>query len=129
VCRDAGMPSHEQRPRPGNLFGDVTGRLATERIDVLVEGAALRLERIISTGHATPPGEWYDQDRDEWVIVLRGSAGLRFEGELEAHVMHAGDHVVIPAHRRHRVEWTDSREPTVWLAVHYSGTGTPTTPP
>ena len=92
-------------------------------IDVLVDGGTVRLERIISRGHATPPGEWYDQDCDEWVVVLRGSAGLRFEGETGEHVMHAGDHLVIPAHRRHRVEWTDSREPTVWLAVHYSSAG------
>lgn len=121
------MSGHEQGPLIRNLFDDVTGRLAAERIDVLVDGAALRLERIISTGHATPPGAWHDQDRDEWVVVLRGSAGLRFEGEAEAHVMRAGDHLVIPAHRRHRVEWTDSREPTVWLAVHYSGAGPPPT--
>jgi cupin 2 domain-containing protein len=122
------MRSHEQGPPHANLFNDVEGRLDAERIDVLVDGGAVRLERIISTGHATPPGEWYDQDRDEWVAVLRGSAGLRFEGETEEQVMHAGDHLVIPAHRRHRVEWTDSCEPTVWLAVHYSGAGSPTTP-
>jgi cupin 2 domain-containing protein len=117
------MSSHAPGPPRGNLFTDVEGRLGTERVDVLVDGGTVRLERIISRGHATPPGEWYDQDRDEWVVVLRGSAGLRFEGESREHVMHAGDHLVIPAHRRHRVEWTDSREPTVWLAVHYSSAG------
>lgn len=81
----------------------------------------MRLERIVSTGHATPPGEWLDQARDEWVVVLRGSAGLRFDGEPAPRVMRAGDHVLIGAHRRHRVEWTDASEPTVWLAVHYRG--------
>ncbi|MBI2219551.1 MAG: cupin domain-containing protein [Candidatus Rokubacteria bacterium] len=109
-----------------NLFADVPAALADERLDALIETPALRLERIVSTGHATPPGEWYDQERDEWVVVLRGSAGLRFEGESEPRVMRPGDYVLIPAHRRHRVEWTDTYEPTVWLALHYSsGAGTP----
>jgi cupin 2 domain-containing protein len=103
-----------------NLFTDVPASLAAERFDVLIDTPALRAERIVSTGHATPPGEWYDQERDEWVVVLRGSAGLRFEDEAEPRVMRSGDHVLIPAHRRHRVEWTDAQEPTVWLALHYS---------
>lgn len=102
----------------GNLF-DVPASLPDERIDALLETAALRLERIVSTGQATPAGEWYDQDRDEWVVVLRGSAALRFEDEAAPRELRAGDHVLIAAHRRHRVEWTDAREPTVWLALHY----------
>jgi cupin 2 domain-containing protein len=90
-------------------------------VDVLVETPACRLERIVSTGHATPVGEWLAQERDEWVLVLRGGARLHFEGEAEPRVLRPGDHVVIPAGRRHRVEWTDPSEPTVWLALHYSG--------
>jgi cupin 2 domain-containing protein len=121
------MSSHTPEPPHGNLFTDVESPLAAERVDVLLDGGPMRLERIISEGHATPPGEWYDQDRDEWVVVLRGSASVRFEGETGERVMRAGDHLVIPAHRRHRVEWTDSRQPTVWLAVHYSGAGPPST--
>jgi glyoxylase-like metal-dependent hydrolase (beta-lactamase superfamily II) len=85
------MSSHAPGPPRGNLFTDVEGRLAAERVDVLVDSGTVRLERIISRGHTTPPGEWYDQDRDEWVVVLRGSAGLRFEGENGERVMHAGD--------------------------------------
>ena len=64
-----------------NLFDDVPRELPAERIDVLLETPTLRLERLVSTGHATPPGEWYDADRDEWVVVLRGRARLRIEGE------------------------------------------------
>jgi cupin 2 domain-containing protein len=79
----------------------------------------VRLERIVSTGQATPPGQWYDRETNEWVAVLHGRAGLRFEGEDAIVVMGAGDHVLIPAHRRHRVEWTDPDEPTIWLALHY----------
>ncbi|MBP1687909.1 MAG: cupin protein [Deltaproteobacteria bacterium] len=93
--------------------------LAGEQIVPLLETATFRLERIVSTGHATPPGEWFDQSRDEWVIVLSGSAGLLFEGDREPLVLRAGDYVTIPAHRRHRVEWTDPAEPTLWLALHY----------
>ena len=78
----------------------------------------MRIERIVSQGHASPPGFWYDQDQHEWVIVLRGRARVRFEdGLLE---MAAGDCINIPAHRKHRVEWTTPEEPTVWLAVHYT---------
>lgn len=104
-----------------NLFAGITGQLDAERFDVLLETPAFTLERIVSTGQATPPGQWHDQTRDEWVLVLRGSAALRFEDEAEPRLLRVGDHVLISAHRRHRVEWTDATEPTVWLALHYSG--------
>ena len=103
-----------------NLFDGLPRALPAERVDVLVETPAFRLERIVSTGHATPAGEWLAQERDEWVLVLRGGARLHCEGEAEPRVLRPGDHVVIPARRRHRVEWTDPAEPTVWLALHYS---------
>jgi cupin 2 domain-containing protein len=88
-------------------------------VERLVETGALRLERIVSLGHATPPGEWYDQERDEWVVLLTGSAGLRFADRDDLVEMRPGDHLVISAHRRHRVEWTDAGQPTIWLALHY----------
>lgn len=78
-----------------------------------------RLERIVSRGQATPDGEWYDQDANEWVVLLRGAAALRFEDEPEPRVLGPGDWLDIPAHRRHRVEWTAPDEPTIWLALHY----------
>jgi cupin 2 domain-containing protein len=79
----------------------------------------LRIERIVSTGQASAPGFWFDQDWAEWVLLLAGSAGLLFEGEAEPQVLRPGDHLLIAAHRRHRVAWTDTKRPTVWLAVHY----------
>jgi cupin 2 domain-containing protein len=100
-----------------NLFDDVPRELPSEHIDVLLDTPALRLERIVSTGHATPPGEWYDQDRDEWVVVLRGRARLRIEGEAADRALGVGDHLLLRAHVRHRVEWTET--PTVWLALHH----------
>jgi cupin 2 domain-containing protein len=102
-----------------NLFADLPQHLPQEQFDQLMEGEGLRLERIVSTGQATPEDQWYDQEWDEWVVVLRGSARLQFVGPDEELTLHVGDHVHIPARRRHRVVWTDSRQPTVWLALHY----------
>jgi cupin 2 domain-containing protein len=106
--------------RPDNLFRGIPDDLPQEQIISLVEGQAARVERIVSRGQASPPGFWYDQPLNEWVAVLTGSAGLRFEDEPDTLALGPGDHVLIPAHRRHRVEWTDPTSPTVWLAVHLS---------
>ena len=76
----------------------------------------MRLERIVSTGHVTSAGQWFDQDANEWVAVLRGRAASG--GRIRALRAGPGDYVLILAHRRHRVEWTDPDEPTVWLALH-----------
>jgi len=102
-----------------NLFAGVPGPTGEETFETLLETAYFRLERIVSTGQATPDGQWYDQERNEWVALLTGSAGLHFEGETEVRVLRPGDHVLIPAHRRHRVAWTDPQQQTVWLAIHY----------
>jgi len=102
-----------------NLFTTGTEPKREEIFETVLETDRFRLERIISTGQATPAGQWYDQQRNEWVALLSGSAGLLFEGERETRVMKAGDHVIIPAHLRHRVEWTDPDHATVWLALHY----------
>ncbi len=81
----------------------------------------MRVERIVSHGHTSPPGFWYDQPRHEWVALLAGAAALRFEGDGAPVELRPGDSLTIPAGRRHRVEWTTPDEPTVWLAVHYEG--------
>ncbi|HVA12187.1 MAG TPA: cupin domain-containing protein [Stellaceae bacterium] len=104
----------------GNLYGDLPATLHAEQFLDLLDAPNLRIERIVSTGHATPPGEWLDQSQAEWVILLRGAAGLLFAGEEQPRVLKPGDHVSIPAHCRHRVEWTATGEPTIWLAVHYA---------
>jgi cupin 2 domain-containing protein len=103
----------------GNIFADVARRLAEEEFAALVATGAVRIERIVSTGQASPPDFWHDQDRAEWVIVLRGAAGIRFADEDGVRVLAPGDYVLIPAHARHRVEWTSPDEATVWLAVHF----------
>ncbi len=107
----------------GNVFADIPAALPSERFDLLLQLATCRLERIVSSGHATPSGEWYDQDRDEWVVLLQGQAGLRFADEDGERTLDPGDYLWIPAHRRHRVEWTSRRPPAIWLALHLDNIG------
>ena len=102
-----------------NLFANLPTHLPEELVEILVQNNGLRVERIVSTGHASPEGFWYDQDQHEWVLVLTGRAKLLFEGDDQPVEMGPGDWINIPAHRKHRVEWTTSDEPTVWLAVFY----------
>lgn len=102
-----------------NLFDDLPPDSPIERIEQLASGPAVRIERIVSTGQASAPGHWYDQDWAEWVVVLRGAAGVLVEGEAAPRVLGPGDHLHLGAHVRHRVEWTSAMEPTVWLAVHH----------
>ena len=92
--------------------------VADEIFEVLVERPGIRIERIVSTGQTTPEGEWYDQDGDEFVLLVAGGARLRIESEAEDRTLGEGDWVFIPAHCRHRVTWTREDPPTVWLAVH-----------
>jgi cupin 2 domain-containing protein len=103
----------------GNLFEGIAPNLPAEQITTLLAASNIRIERIVSHGHTSPPGFWYDQDKPEWVIVLAGSAAVRFEGEPEARSLKRGDYLHIPAHVRHRVVWTDVHEPTIWLAMHH----------
>jgi cupin 2 domain-containing protein len=100
-----------------NLLSDLPANLPEELTTVLQEGHGVRIERIVSTGHKSPEGFWYDQPEQEWVMVLKGAARLAFEDRVVE--MQAGDCISIPAHQKHRVEWTSPDEPTVWLAVFY----------
>jgi cupin 2 domain-containing protein len=101
-----------------NLFEGIPAALADEWSERLAGNAHARVERIVSRGHASPPNFWYDQAQHEWVAVLRGHARLRFEnGDIVE--LRAGDHVTIPPHARHRVDWTTPDEDTVWLAVFF----------
>lgn len=104
---------------PDNIFADLAAVSAEEQLTELLARPGLRIEKIVSTGQASPAGFWYDQSQTEWVVLLRGRARLRFEDEAQPRVLAPGDYVDIAPHRRHRVEWTATDEPTVWLAVHY----------
>ena len=100
-----------------NLFANIPENLPEELTAVLQEGHGVRIERIVSHGHITPAGFWYDQPESEWVLVLKGAARLEFEDRMVE--MSPGDYINIPAHTKHRVVWTSPTEPTVWLAVFY----------
>jgi len=103
----------------GNLFAALPAASREEVVDALVQASDIQIERIVSTGQVTPPGQWYDSAREEWVALLAGAARLRFEDEMGERTLAPGDWLHIPAHARHRVEWTDPARPTVWLAVHF----------
>lgn len=110
----------------GNLFTlplvAPAGVSAGERFDCLLERPGVLLERIVSTGQASPPDFWYDAPRDEWVVLLSGAARLRIDGEDRSRELHPGDWILLPAHCRHRVDWTDPDQPTRWLALHLDPT-------
>ena len=103
----------------GNLLRDLPDARAGEVTDALLAVPGLRIERIVSCGQRSPPGFWYDQPEAEWVVLLAGAARLRFADEAHDRVLGPGDWLHIAAHRRHRVEWTDPGQPTVWLAVFH----------
>ena len=105
--------------RAANLFANLPNAGGAEVTMVLAGGLHTRIERIVSLGQASPAGFWYDQEWDEWVAVLEGRATLRVEGQPEHVEMGPGDWLNLPAHTRHRVEWTDPDHETVWLAIHY----------
>ena len=102
----------------GNLLAGVDPAAAEERFETLLGRPGVRIERIVSTGQSSPPGFWYEQPDDEWVLLVAGAAGLQFADEAAVRELRPGDHLLIPARRRHRVAWTAQDGPTVWLAVH-----------
>lgn len=104
-----------------NIFTDIPSQLPTELFEEILAAGSFRLERIVSRAHATPPGQWYDQEKNEWVMLLQGAAALRIAGEEELTVLQPGDYLFLPAHLRHRVEWTAAETETIWLALHYEG--------
>jgi cupin 2 domain-containing protein len=107
------------RVEPFNLFSGVPREFHEELVTTVLSASSFRIERIVSRGHASPEGFWYDQPAHEWVLLVSGAARLRFEDEPGDVDLKAGDHLNIPAHRRHRVEWTAPDMDTVWLAIHY----------
>ncbi|MDD2581795.1 MAG: cupin domain-containing protein [Desulfuromonadaceae bacterium] len=108
-------------PQTHNLFSDIPTTLQAELFQTLAESGKIRIERIVSDGHATPPDQWYDQGWDEWVLLVSGRATLLFGDGTQPVVLEPGDHVTIPAGCRHRVERTDNVQKTIWLAVHFGG--------
>jgi cupin 2 domain-containing protein len=109
----------------GNIFAQISVQALSEQeqVDELLARPGVTVERIVSKGHASASGFWYEQDWDEWVIVLSGEARLRFQEEKYSRTLRSGDYVFIPAKARHRVDWTKPEQATVWLAVHLGREG------
>jgi len=101
-----------------NIFSLIPKQLDKELFEEMVSKDGLKIERIVSYGHITTEFEWYEQQNDEWVILLKGEAVLSFLDEDDL-TLHVGDYINIPALKKHRVSWTKSDEETIWLAVHY----------
>jgi cupin 2 domain-containing protein len=109
----------QRRTVQGSLLAGVPADLRQEVFDTICSTNSAQIERIVSRGHGSPEGFWYDQERNEFVLIVQGSAGLRIENEEDVVVLKVGDYLNIDAHVRHRVEWTDPTCETIWLAVHY----------
>ena len=103
-----------------NIHDDIPEELPEELTTPLFNGRGFRVVRIVSRGHSSPPGFWYQQSEHEWVLLLSGSAVIEYEGDAPAVRLGKGDHLNIPAGVKHRVARTDPGEPTVWLAVFHS---------
>lgn len=100
-----------------NLYSQIPGDLVEERFESLLTSTNVRIERIVSHGHASPPGFWYDQAEGEWILLLQGATRVQLETEMVE--LRPGDCLNLPPHTRHRVDWTTPGEPTIWLAVFY----------
>ncbi len=101
-----------------NLFQNIPQHLPEELFETIAQSDNIKIEKIISDGHTSPPGFWYDQDQNEFVLVLKGNAILEFE-DGATQEMNEGDYQIIPAHKKHRVSYTDTNGKTIWLAVHF----------
>ena len=101
-----------------NIFEGVSEVLKEEFIEDLLVNKNFKLEKIISEGHSSPENFWYDQDKNEFVILLTGSAVLSYDSG-QNFSMKPGDYLTIPAHQKHRVDKTDLFQKTFWLALHY----------
>lgn len=101
--------------KKGNFYAKIPKILAKEQIEKLVSSSRVDIERIVSNAHVTPIGTWYNQDKNEFVSVLKGHAVVRFEDETVK--IKKGDWIIIPAHKKHRVEKTARK--TIWLTVFY----------
>ena len=105
-------------PFSNNIFAQIPEQLPEELFECILKQDNIVIERIVSNGHISPIGQWYDQAKDEWVILLQGKATLLFEKDKNLISLARGDYLLIPAHTRHKVEWTQPDFNTIWLAVH-----------
>ncbi len=108
-----------ERLAQGNLFESIPDDIDQEMFTELLAGQTVSVKRIVSKGHTSPESGWYDQEDNEWVIVLKGEGKIAFEDDSITHLV-PGRYINIPAHTRHKVVWTSRRSETIWLAIHYN---------
>ncbi len=104
--------------KPQNILVNIPHKLNQELFETLLQHNSVTIQRIVSKGHKSLESEWYDQEKNEWVMVIKGNAVLSFEDQ-SAIKLSEGDYINIPSHKKHKVIWTDPNNETVWLAVHY----------
>ena len=102
-----------------NIFSALPENPSLEVFETIISNNKIKLERIVSNGYSSPERFWYDQEENEWVLILKGRAGIKFIDSKDEVILKAGDFLDIPAHVKHRVEWTSSNEETIWLALFY----------
>jgi len=101
-----------------NFLENLPLSLESEVFEEVLKSDQVRIERILSNGQTTPAEDWYDQNEHEWVLVLEGAGQIEYEDGSEVRLK-KGDYLYIPAHKKHRVSWTDPDQITVWLAIFY----------
>ena len=104
--------------KPKNVYAVTPDSSDKERFEELLKTNEVTIERIVSAGHRSPESGWYDQENNEWVLILQGSATLAFEDQNSI-VLNEGDYINIPSHTKHKVTWTEPDRETIWLAIHY----------
>jgi len=109
----------KQSIKTKNIFLDIPKSLPDELFEIIVQTGNIKIERIVSKGHSSPKDFWYDQDQNEWVLVLKGKAEILIKDHDGPILLKEGDYLNIPAHVNHRVESTDKEQETIWLAVFY----------
>lgn len=102
-----------------NLFENLPTELTEELFEILLNKPNIRIERIVSDGHASKQDQWYDQDDNEWVLLLQGEAQIQLFPDNNIVTLVEGSYLNIPAHTKHRVKWTTKQTKTIWLAIHY----------
>lgn len=101
-----------------NIFANIPAQLPKELIQEMAICGQVSIERILSKGHCSADGFWYDQNWDEWVLLIQGAAGLDVADQKTTIALRPGDHLLIPAGVKHRVAWTAPNDTTIWLAIH-----------
>lgn len=103
----------------GNIFSEIPTSIPKEVFNSIIDKDGIKIERIISKGHTTEKDKWYNQEKNEWLIMLKGKAELLFKNNNQIIKMKKGDYLNISAHTEHRVTKTSKKEETIWLTIHY----------